>query len=171
MFNFKLNNPTILTMFTCADLSDEELAVVRKIKAKELYIRNDGGADERFNGRFETELSADVLYGSKAIIEYMKALGYDEVPGCITEIAVDEILSLAESWEQLKDFVFFIDRIKAQNECVRTLEKAFDATQSSTEVMMKETDLLNETVEDLWFGGKNFLRDDGKTKRTCLMDL
>ena len=159
MFNFKLNNPAILTMFTCADLSDEELAVVRKIKAKKLYIRNDG--------RFETELSADVLYGSKAIIEYMKALGYNKVPGCITEIAVDEILSLAENWEQLKDFVFFIDRIKAQNERVKALE----ATEAPIEMIVGATDLLNEFVEDLWFGGKIFLRDNGKTKRTCLIDL
>lgn len=157
MNNIKLNTPALLTMFTCAELTDEQLATVRGIKAKKLFIKD---------GKFSTEISDDALYGSQAIIEYMKMLGYDKVPGCIREIAVDEILSLAENWEQLKDFVFFIDRIHSWNKRFELLA----AAKSPIEVMMNEARLLNDAVEDLWFGNSAFLRDDG-TKRTCLMEL
>ena len=151
-----LNNPAVLTMFTCADLTDEQLAIVRRIKANELYVKKDG--------EFVTELSDDVLYGNNAIVAYMRTLGYDEVPGCITEIDVIEILSLAEDWEQLKDFVFFIDRIKNRNECLEILD-------APVEIMRDAAKLLNDAVEDFWFGNKEIFRDDGQTRRACLMDL
>ena len=161
--------PIIPKYSATLDMTIEQAKIASKLFSNALFMKN--------GEPVESKDAKDALYGSEAVLAYMEKLGLEAHP--LTEIDVDAILSICDTYDEVYDLLFLMRRVDMRNDRVRKLEE-LDAPAI---IMVNEYRMLQETVDVLFFNrfmphpvkytcpAEDEDEPDEVHIRTCVMDL
>lgn len=173
MKNIQFASPMITSITATMDMSVDQAKNARELFAGTLLAVKAEEGVRLINGK-DTK---GALYGPEAVIAYRESLGLETLP--MKTLHVNDILELANTFDEAEDLIYLMRRVKSRNDRVRRL-KELGAPQI---IMINETRMLWEAVEHLFFNRftPNPLtytipaeaedEEEEVYTRTCVMDL
>lgn len=161
--------PIIAKYSATLHMTIEQAKVAQKLFANALFMKDGELVEEKE--------AKGALYGSEAVLAYMKKIGLEAHP--LKEIDVNAILHICDTYDDAYDLLCLMRRVDTRNDRVRKLTELG----APDIIIMNEYRMLQDTVDHLFFNrfmlhpltytcpAEDEDEPDEVHIRTCVMDL